>query len=84
MPRGVSSMLTWKEGFLEHKSLYQKRKNTLTPQVDVEKLKRQLKRELLGDLKPILEAQGIQFPDIARVMSKEEHRNSLTSTAVCG
>jgi hypothetical protein len=49
-------MLTWKEGFLEHKSLYQKRKNTLTPQVDVEKLKRQLKRELLGDLKPILEA----------------------------
>jgi hypothetical protein len=30
-----------------------------TPQVDVEELKWQLKRELLGDLKPILEAQGI-------------------------
>jgi hypothetical protein len=30
---------------------------TLTPQVDVEELKRQLKRELLGDLKPILESQ---------------------------
>jgi hypothetical protein len=34
-----------------------------------------------GDLKPILETQGIQFPDIARVMSKEEHRSSLASTA---
>jgi hypothetical protein len=30
---------------------------TSTPQVDMEELKRQLKRELLGDLKPILEAQ---------------------------
>jgi hypothetical protein len=30
-----------------------------TPQVDVEELKWQLTRELLGDLKPILEAQGI-------------------------
>jgi hypothetical protein len=28
----------------------------LTPQVDVEELKRQPKKELLGDLKPILEA----------------------------
>jgi hypothetical protein len=34
--RGVSSKLTWKEGFLEHKSMYQKRKITSTPQVDVE------------------------------------------------
>jgi hypothetical protein len=42
--------------FLEHKSMYQKQKMTSTPQVDVEELKRQLKRELLGDLKPILEA----------------------------
>jgi hypothetical protein len=32
---------------------------TSTPQVDTEELKRQLKRELLGDLKPILEAQRI-------------------------
>jgi hypothetical protein len=52
---------------------------TSTPQVDVEKLKRQLKRELLGDLKPILEARGIQFLDIAGVMSKEERRSSLAS-----
>jgi hypothetical protein len=36
--------------------MYQKQKMTSTPQVDVEELKRQLKRELLGDLKPILEA----------------------------
>jgi hypothetical protein len=57
---------------------------TSTPQVNVEELKRQLKRELLGDLKAILEAQGIQFLDIAGVMSKEEHRSSLASTAVGG
>jgi hypothetical protein len=29
---------------------------TLTPQVDVKELKRQLRMELLGNLKPILEA----------------------------
>jgi hypothetical protein len=53
---GVSNKLTWKEGFLEHKSMHRKWKTSLTPHVDVEELKRQLKRELLGDLKPILEA----------------------------
>jgi hypothetical protein len=37
---GVSSKMTWKESFLEHKSMYQKRKMTLTPQVDMEELKR--------------------------------------------
>jgi hypothetical protein len=31
-------------------------------------------------LKPILESQGIQFPDIAGMMSEEECRSSLTST----
>jgi hypothetical protein len=36
---------------------------TSTPHVDMEKLKRQLRREVLGDLRPILEAQGIQFTD---------------------
>jgi hypothetical protein len=45
--------------------MYQKQKTTSTPKVDMEELKRQVKRELLGDLKPILEARGIQFPDIA-------------------
>jgi hypothetical protein len=47
----------------------------------VEELKRQLKTELVRDLKPILEAQGIQFPDIAGVISEEDHRSSLASTA---
>jgi hypothetical protein len=74
--------LTWKEGFLEHKSIYQKQKTTSTPQVAMEEMKRQLKRDLLGDLKPILEVDGIQFPDTAGVMSEEERRSSLTSIAV--
>jgi hypothetical protein len=69
------------EGFLEHKSIYQKRKKTSTPQVDAEELKRQLRRVVLGDLRPILEAQGIQFPDIGGVMSDEECRSSLASRA---
>jgi hypothetical protein len=38
-------------------------------------------REVLRDLRPILEAQGIQFPDIDGVMSDEEHRSSLASIA---
>jgi hypothetical protein len=62
--RGVSSKMTWKEGFSEYKSMYRKRKMTLTPQVDVNELKRQLRREVLRDLRPILEASGIQFPNI--------------------
>jgi hypothetical protein len=37
---GVSSKLTYKEGFSEHKSMCQKLKMTSTPQVDVEELKR--------------------------------------------
>jgi hypothetical protein len=28
---GVSSKVTWKEGFLQHKSMYQKQKMTSTP-----------------------------------------------------
>jgi hypothetical protein len=81
---GVSSRLTWKEDFLKHKSMYQKRKMTSTPLVDVEELKIQLRREVLGDLRPILEAQGIQFFDIGDVMSDEEHRSSFASTAPGG
>jgi hypothetical protein len=57
---------------------------TSTPQVDVEELKRQLRREVLRDLRLILEAQGIQFPDIGDVMSNEEHRSSFASTAPGG
>jgi hypothetical protein len=50
--------MTSKEGFLGHKSMYRNQKNTLTPHANVDALKGQLKRELLGDLKSILEAQG--------------------------
>jgi hypothetical protein len=81
---GVSSKLSWKEGVLEHKSMYRKRKVTLTPHVDVEELKRQLRRKVLEGLRPILEAQGIQFLDIGLVMSDKERRSSLASTAVGG
>jgi hypothetical protein len=52
----------------------------LTLKVDVEGLKRQLRREVLGDLRSILEAQGIQFPDNGGVMSDEERSSSLAST----
>jgi hypothetical protein len=41
-----------------------------------------LRREVLGDLRPILEAQGIQFPDIGGVMSDEERRSIFASIAV--
>jgi hypothetical protein len=57
---------------------------TSTPQVDVEELKRQLRMEVLGDLRPILEALGIQFSSIGGVMSDEEHRSSLVSIAAGG
>jgi hypothetical protein len=56
---------------------------TSTPQVDVE-LKRQLRREVLGDLRPILEASGIQFSNIGVVMSDEDRRSSLASTIAGG
>jgi hypothetical protein len=79
--RGVSSKMTLKEGFLKHKSMYRRRKMISTSQVDMEELKRQLRMEVLGDLRPILEASGIQFPNVGVVMSDEEHRSSLAFTA---
>jgi hypothetical protein len=60
--------------------MYQKWKMTSTPQVEVEELKRQLRRKVLADLRPIMEASGIQFSDIGGVMSDEERRSSLAST----
>lgn len=82
--RGISNKVTWKEGFLEHKSMYRKCKMTSTPQVNVEELKRQLRREVLGDLRPILDASGIQFSNIGVVISDVEYRSSLASTAARG
>jgi hypothetical protein len=76
--------VTWKEDFSKHKSIYQKQKITSTPQVDVEELKRQLRREVLAGLRPILEASIIQFPNIGAVVSDEEHRSSLASATAGG
>jgi hypothetical protein len=42
-----------------------------TPQVDIKELKRHLRRKLLGYLQPIMESQGIQFPDIVGMMSEK-------------
>jgi hypothetical protein len=64
--------------------MYWKQKTTSTPHVDVEELKRRLRREILGDLRPILDAQGIQFLDIGGVMSNKERRSSFASTAIAG
>jgi hypothetical protein len=64
--------------------MYQKCKMTSTPQVNVEELKRQLRREVLGDLRPILDASGIQFPNIDVVISDMECRSSLASTSAGG
>jgi hypothetical protein len=50
----------------------------------MEKLKRQPRREVLGDLSPILEASGIPFPNIGAVLSDEERRSSLASTTARG
>jgi hypothetical protein len=64
--------------------MYWKRKTTSTPHIDVEELKRQLRNEVLGDLRHILEASGIQIPDIGGVMSDKECRSSLASTTARG
>jgi hypothetical protein len=48
----------------------------------MEELQRQLRRELLGDFKPISESQGIQFYDIPRMMNEEEHRRSFSYIVV--
>jgi hypothetical protein len=50
----------------------------------VEELKRQMRREVLGDLRPILEALGLQFPDIGGFTSDKERRSSLASTVARG
>jgi hypothetical protein len=76
--------VTWKEGFYNKNLCTGSEKTTSTPQVDVEERKRQLRREVIGDLRPTLEAWGIQFPNISRVMSDEERRSSLASTAAEG
>jgi hypothetical protein len=80
--RGVSSKLTWNEGFLAHKSSYRKQKMVPSAKVDIEKIKRQVRIQLLRDLMPIFESQGLPMPDIGVVVNEEERRSSLASTAV--
>jgi hypothetical protein len=43
-----------------------------------------LRREVLGDLRPILEASGVQFSNIGVVMSDDERRSILASTVARG
>jgi hypothetical protein len=49
--------------------------------VDIEEIKRQVRIQLLGDLRPIFESQGLPMPDIGAVGNEEERRSSLASTA---
>jgi hypothetical protein len=48
--------------------------------VGIEEIKRQVRIQLLGDLMPIFESQGLPVPDIGAVGNEEEHRSSLAST----
>jgi hypothetical protein len=50
--------------------------------VDIEEIKRQVRIQLLGDLRPIFKSQGLPMPDIGAVGNEEERRSSLASTAV--
>jgi hypothetical protein len=78
----VSSKLTWNEGFLAHKSSYQKRKMVPSAMVGIEDIKRQVRIQLVGNLTPIFESQGLPMPDIGAVGNEEERRSNLASTAV--
>jgi hypothetical protein len=49
--------------------------------VDIEEIKRQVRIQLLGDLRPIFESQGLPMLDIGAVGNEEERRSSLASTA---
>jgi hypothetical protein len=59
----------------------QKRKMVSSATVDIEEIKRQVRIQLLGDLRPIFESQGLPVPDIGAVGNEEERRSSLASTA---
>jgi hypothetical protein len=48
--------------------------------VDIEEIKRQVRIQLLGDLRPIFESQRLPMPDIGAVGNEEECRSSLAST----
>jgi hypothetical protein len=48
--------------------------------VDIEEIKRQVRIQLLGDLRPFFESQGLPVHDIGAVGNEEEHRSILAST----
>jgi hypothetical protein len=50
--------------------------------VDIEEIKRQVRIQLLEDLRPIFESQGLPVTDIGAVWNEEERRSSLASTVV--
>jgi hypothetical protein len=47
--------------------------------IDIEEIKRQVRIQLLGDLRPIFESQGLPVPDIGAVGNEKERRSSLAS-----
>jgi hypothetical protein len=49
----VSNKLMSNEGFLAHKSSYQKWKMVQSAMVDIEEIKQQVRIQLLGELRPI-------------------------------
>jgi hypothetical protein len=79
--RGVSSQLTWKEGFPEHKGRYRKRTRDSSSKVDIDEIKRQVKMEMFGELKTIFESQGLPFPDLPGSTMSEERSDRVASTA---
>jgi hypothetical protein len=95
--RGVSSQLTWKEGFPEHKGRYRKRTRDSSSKVDIDEIKKQVKMEMygelktdiesqvtmkmFGELKTIFESQGLSFPDLPGSTMSEERRDSFACTA---
>jgi hypothetical protein len=75
----VSNKLTWKGGFLAHKSRYQKWKMVSSATVDIEEIKWQVRIQLLGDLRPIFESQGLPVPNIGVIGNEVECWSGLAS-----
>jgi hypothetical protein len=76
----VSNKLMWNEGFPAHKLSYRKRKMVPSATVDIEESKRQMRIQLLGDLRPIFESRRLPMLDIGAVGNEEERRSSFAST----
>jgi hypothetical protein len=75
----VSNKLTWKEGFLAHKSSYRKRKMVSLATVDIKEIKWQVRIQRLGDLRPIFESQGLPVPNIGVIGNEVERWSGLAS-----